>query len=548
MKSKNQKSKNYSELRKKVEEKLKSLNTPIVNLSDLDVRELAHELQIHQIELEMQNEDLRWNQAIHEDLTKKYSALYDFAPVGYFTLDEKGLILEANRTGCKMLGMERPLLIGKHLGCFVVDEDNDSLYLHCKHVFKTKERQFCEIRILNKHNNTQFYAKLESTVAHDTGDGSNMLWVIISDISRQKRDEEEIKLLSNNNEKRTKHLASFPQCSLNPIIEIDFSGKITYCNNATVSTLKAIGVDEDPDAFLPEDIDKILQRSKSDKNENQINREITINSNTFELNIHILPEFKVVRIYTKDITTQKMAQIALEVVNKQLLHSEKLASTGKLAAFIAHEFNNSLCGIRNTLGIVLNHSMTGKLNANDQKLLNMSISECNRAAEIIKKLNDFNKPSTGVLENVNINDLIDNVYQITKNNLKLCNIKLNRHYNNNLSLIRVDSDQIKQVILNLLQNAIQTIPAKNGQIDITTEQAGPNILAHFKDNGCGIPEENMDKIFEPFFTTKEEVKGTGLGLSICYGITKKHNGKITVESREGKGSTFTISIPVDETG
>ncbi len=196
MKNEDLKSKKDSALRKRAEEKLKSLNLPIANLSDADLRAMAHELQVHEIELEMQNEELRKDQMVIADISKKYTDLYDFAPIGYFTLDEAGLILEANLTGSEMLGMERQLLIGKPLGCFVVKDDNDILYLHRRRVFETQEKQICEIRMFHKQDNTQFHAKLESSVAHDSVACSNRLWVIISDISKQKEAEKEINKLS----------------------------------------------------------------------------------------------------------------------------------------------------------------------------------------------------------------------------------------------------------------------------------------------------------------------------------------------------------------
>lgn len=196
MENKTPKSKRDPNLRKKAEEKLKALRSPIENLSDLDVRKLAHELQVHQMELEMQNEELRKDQEVIVELGYKYSNLYDFAPVGYFTLDKSGVIIEANLTGGRMLGIAKQMLIGAPLGHFVVKGDEDTLYLHRNHVLKTQEKQICEIKMLNKHDNTYFYAKLESNVAHDTDDSSDRLWIIMSDITEQKKAEEEVHRLS----------------------------------------------------------------------------------------------------------------------------------------------------------------------------------------------------------------------------------------------------------------------------------------------------------------------------------------------------------------
>jgi hypothetical protein len=128
-KEKEQEKKKGSELRKRVEGKLNSLSIPIEKVSDEEVRKLAHELQVHQIELEMQNEELCKTQLLIEESRRKYLDLFDFAPLGYFTISEKGLILESNLTGSAMLGVERSLLINKPISKFIFSEDQDKYYL-----------------------------------------------------------------------------------------------------------------------------------------------------------------------------------------------------------------------------------------------------------------------------------------------------------------------------------------------------------------------------------------------------------------------------------
>lgn len=194
-----------SGLHKRAEDRLKLENTPIDGLSNEDVRTLAHELRVHQIELEMQNSELRKDQTIITESRKKYSDLYNFAPVGYFTLDEKGLILDVNLTAARMLGNERSSLIKKTMSVFVVKEDQDILYLHRKKVIETKSKQSCELRILNIKDNQQFYAQLESKLAFDHEDKSKRMLVIINDITERKRMEE--KLIEAEHEAETSNLA-----------------------------------------------------------------------------------------------------------------------------------------------------------------------------------------------------------------------------------------------------------------------------------------------------------------------------------------------------
>lgn len=231
----------------------------------------------------------------------------------------------------------------------------------------------------------------------------------------------------------------------------------------------------------------------------------------------------------------------LSAAQKRLIHSEKLSATGKLAASIAHEFNNPICGIRNTL-----ERMDEKLplRASYRDSVQLAIRECNRIANLIKQLNDFHRPSSDIPKTFDIHDAIDEMIALSKKKLKERNVELKKQYSRQIPKIEAIPDQIKQVILNLLQNAEESLPEDGGKIVIITEQVDSQVKVHVKDFGQGIPKDNLDKLFDPFFTTKSDVKGTGLGLSISYGIIKNQGGTLTVESEVGKGSQFTITLPM----
>ncbi len=246
-----------------------------------------------------------------------------------------------------------------------------------------------------------------------------------------------------------------------------------------------------------------------------------------------------------DITERKIAEEKLKKSNERLLHSEKLSAIGKLSASIAHEFNNPICGVRNILETMFEKEPGETLDETDKKQVGMAVKECNRMADLIKKLQDFHRPSSGETKLVNIQEIIEDVLLICKKELKNRKIILEKHFKP-IPQIKAVPDQIKQVILNLIQNASDAMHDIGGKITITTEYDAPNALMHFKDNGSGISEMDMKSIFEPFFTTKPAVKGTGLGLSISHGIINKHGGEIKVESQLGKGTTFTITLPVGD--
>ncbi len=246
----------------------------------------------------------------------------------------------------------------------------------------------------------------------------------------------------------------------------------------------------------------------------------------------------------KEIAERKRSEQELQKVNQQLLHAEKLSALGQLSASIAHEFNNPLMGIRNTLEQVQQGT---QMEDSLAELVELSINESNRVMNLAQQLKDFYRPSSGTPHPLNLHDAIDDMLMLKKNDFHKENIQLNKKYASYLPGVNVVEDQFKQVILNLLQNANEACP-KGGTLSIRTRDLGSCVEVEIEDTGQGIPQENMAKLFDPFFTTKGEVKGTGLGLSVSYGIIKRHGGNIRVQSTEGKGSQFIITLPIKKNG
>ncbi len=231
----------------------------------------------------------------------------------------------------------------------------------------------------------------------------------------------------------------------------------------------------------------------------------------------------------------------LQHTYKQLLHAEKLAAIGQLSASIAHEFNNPLYGVMNILSGIKRRA---PLDDEDTKLVEMGLTECSRMKNLINDLQDFNRPTSGKLAPMDIHAAIDSVLLLSKKDLKTKGINVEKNYGSKAAPLIAIADQIKQVILNLLNNATDACDG-GGTIKISTRRVDNNVIMRIQDTGRGIKEEDMEYIFEPFFTTKPEVKGTGLGLSVSYGIIKGHGGTIEVKSEPGKGSTFTVMLPTE---
>jgi len=231
----------------------------------------------------------------------------------------------------------------------------------------------------------------------------------------------------------------------------------------------------------------------------------------------------------------------LQETQNQYMHAEKLSAIGKLSASIAHEFNNPLQGIRTVLKGLKKRAV---LEEEDKELLIEAIGEADRIKDLIRSLQDFNRPSSRRKTIMDVQNALESILILQKSDLNGRRISVVRDYMDGLPQIMAVRDQIKQVFLNLLTNAADACNHHGGVITISTWQEDNNVAVAIKDTGIGIKASDMEQIFRPFYTTKPEVKGTGLGLSVSHGIIKKHHGEIRVESKSGEGATFTVLLPI----
>jgi len=234
----------------------------------------------------------------------------------------------------------------------------------------------------------------------------------------------------------------------------------------------------------------------------------------------------------------------LEARQEQIIHSRKIASLGTLVSGVAHELNNPINNIILTIDTLCGgRKITPERQAD---LLNDILNQAVRASEIVKNLLDFSRSETSTMQEVDLARLLRDTCQIAGNEITLARVKLSQDIASNLPIIRGNRHGLQQVFLNLIINAVQAMPG-GGELFVTAGlDKNDRIVVKIRDTGAGIAEEHLPHIFDPFFTTKEVGKGTGLGLSVSHGIINKHGGQITVDSRQGKGTTFTVIIPVIE--
>ncbi|MCF8112035.1 MAG: PAS domain S-box protein [Desulfobacteraceae bacterium] len=244
-----------------------------------------------------------------------------------------------------------------------------------------------------------------------------------------------------------------------------------------------------------------------------------------------------------DMTDRIEMERTLRSTQEQLLQSEKLAAMGRLTSQIAHELNNPLFGIMNTLELLKSEIPPENKR---RKLLDMSLSETVRLAEMLRKMLSFSKPDQEEKSQVNINTIIDELLMLHDKQLRENSIKIKSELADNLPEIYASRNQLRQVFLNMISNARDAMP-EGGTLSFKTRHQNDHVFIEISDTGQGIDQENINKIFDSFFTTKDTVKGVGLGLSVCYGFIRDHGGDIKVRSSAGEGTTFTIFLPVSET-
>ncbi len=245
-----------------------------------------------------------------------------------------------------------------------------------------------------------------------------------------------------------------------------------------------------------------------------------------------------VRNHLEDMVVKRTEE--LHTFQDKRVRSEKLKATAQLAGVVAQQINNPIHGIRNILEQVGERVPMEDIH---KGLVDIAIKECGRVSDLLFKLKDCHTPETDEPEDMDLNQVIEEV--VANNQEKLGDqVTFEKHFAQGLPEIAGSTAQLRQALGHILQNAEEALPDHKGRILIATERDQDQIKIHIQDSGCGIPPENLDIIFDPFFTTKSAYKRSGLGLLLTLGVIKNHHGDIEVKSQPGKGTTFTIMLPV----
>ena len=237
---------------------------------------------------------------------------------------------------------------------------------------------------------------------------------------------------------------------------------------------------------------------------------------------------------------EKQQVAELKRTQAQLIQSTKLAAIGELAANIAHEINNPLTSVLGFASYLAEQVPPGQPWREELDLIQ---EEAGRARDIVRDLLHFSRQREFIPQITDLNSVLEQTLAMVKRQGALESITLREEYASGLAPVEIDVPRIKQVFLNLINNAVYVMKERGGALTIRSSANGDAVQVEVIDTGTGIAPEHLHRIFEPFFTTKPEVSGTGLGLSVSLGIVQSHGGSIEVQSELGKGSTFTVKLP-----
>jgi PAS domain S-box-containing protein len=474
---------------------------------------------------------------IHTDfpITIPGEQLLNAVPELWFLTDEEGMILECNTAAELSIGRTRSELHGTNIRSLIVDSSH---FLFEKiFVLACENKTAGEIEMsLRTVSGAELKVVTYLTLLRSQNGQSSGISVFFRDITERRRTE--LQLL---------RFANAIHYTINPTQITDPDGKIIYVNPAF----------EHASGYRREELigkyPNILSSGKHDgffwrkmweeiTSGNVWRGEIINkrkNGELFYTELLISPIIDpagslVGFIGTHlDITEKKRLE-------QQLIQSQKLESIGTLAAGIAHEVGNPLTSISSLVQVI--QRTTSDANTNEK--LDLVKNQINRIAKIIRELVDFSRPSNYETRPVNVNVVLQEAVNIVRYGKKAKDIQFITDFGPGIPSLLLVQDQIIQVFINILLNAVDAITREPKEIRVRTSLQKNHVMIEFEDTGHGIAPQHLNKIFEPFFTTKNIGEGTGLGLWISYGIIKNFHGEIAVESIEGRRTLFTVTLPI----
>ena len=563
-----------NKLRTKAEAKIRERSNVIQNLTLEESKSLLHELEVHQVELEMQNEELREAQHRLEEVRDQYTDLFDFAPIGYLVLNEKAIIQNSNLTACDLLSIERSFIIGKPFSAYITNGESRTLFLNLRKAFETGLLPSFEIEMKHKRKGT-FTALLQGTITKDQKTKNTVCRVSLIDITELKK-VETLQLQHKNLQKEKEKVQEYLNLAPVLFLLIDTDDEVQMINKKGCDLLgyespEILGKHWFKNFISLVSTNGTTLTHQSIKNENGLlnpcfesflkcsNNEVRLMSWT---NVTLLDDSNKLigtLIAGEDITERKKLELRKqkyteeleEIVEKrtkelnEALQKEKIISEMKSAfvSMASHEFRTPLTSILSS-AILIGKYNDSKESTKVWKHVERIKSSVNQLTNILEDFLSIEKLERGIITTSKetfdlkafIIDTIEEFNWMLKEKQNIIYVQKSPIE------VFIDKKILRNVLLNLISNA-----TKYSQTDVAIKAYENNDVLHIdiEDNGIGIPKNEHKYLFTKFFRAKNvtNIQGTGLGLSIVKHYIKLLDGTITFASKLGEGSTFKLTLP-----
>lgn len=531
---------------KKPEKKVRSQTRRLQELSFQDTESLIRELEAHRDELEKHNEELQRLQKELEDSRNKYSDLYDFAPIGYFTFDGNGLILDVNLTGAGLLGIKKQFLINRPFETFIEASDKDIFRAHRLDVLLKQTRQTCEIRLKCKDGKI-FYAQLQSLPVKDPEGNLSCLRTALSDITKLMDTEESVR-------QSEEYFRLVTENSMDIITILEKDGTMRY---ESPSVERTLGFQREEltganvfEFVHPDDKEEAMKIFSQAIENPGLSLSLEVRFKHKDGSWRILevmgknlldnPAVAGIVVNSRDINKRKQSQEDLMQLAEELKRSN--TDLQQFAYAASHDLQEPL---RVVAGFVklLGKRYKDKLDTKAEEFIDNAISGVKRMEILIKDLLAYSQIGTK-----------GNAFKLTDCSFTLGNALANLQAAieenkaevtyDRLPTLMADATQLGSLFQNLISNAIKFRGNKKPKVHVSACLKENEWVFSVQDNGIGIDPKDAERIFIIFqrLHSREEYSGTGIGLAVCKRIVERHGGRIWVESQPGRGSTFYFTL------
>jgi PAS domain S-box-containing protein len=566
------------DLRHHAEERLKDCRSELAGSTKDDSKDalaLVHELQVHQIELEMQNEELKRAKLETEEALTKYSDLYDFAPIGLFTLDAQGLIQEVNLVGASLLGVERRNLMNRHFWLFVAPKDRPYFDEFCKSAFETGIKQMCELNLLRDGEPT-VHARVDGIAAEDGLLKGNTVRIAVIDITERKRLEKEL------HEARD-YLETLINYANAPIIVWDASFRIARFNHAFerltgLRAPEALGAHLNilfPESSREESID-LIGRTLSGERWEAVEIPVLHTDGSVRIvlwnsaNIYDKDGTTIVSTIAQgqDITERKHAEEELkkarndlelrvqertaELQNSLEAAEESVRAKAAFMANMSHELRTPMNAVIGFSSLLLDDDLTRE----HREYIEAIRKGGEAQLAIIDDILDYSRAERDKVElehqPFSLKHLIDESFEMVATQASKRGLNLSHTINYGTpDTIIGDHGRLRQILVNLLSNSVKFTDKGDVSVSVSSKSVDGDrhqIFFAVKDTGIGIPQDKMNQLFQPFTqlerTLSRKRDGVGLGLAITKNLVELMGGKIWAESTP-QGTVFNFTIQAE---